>query len=64
MKDLLKKAFGWGPVFFGVGFVAPLIAQSLDAGGVSALVGLSTIQFGLLIGVGLGVAAKTRGRWV
>ena len=35
---------------FGVGFLAPLIAQSMDALEVPASFGLSTIAFGLIVG--------------
>lgn len=53
-----------GPVLFGVGFIAPLIAQSMDAASVSAPLGVSNVTFGLAIGLTLGVVARLRGRWV
>jgi len=64
VRDLLRQAFKWGPVFFGIGFIAPLVAQSLDAVEVGAPFGLSTVQFGLAVGIGLGTVAKVRGRWI
>lgn len=62
--NLVAKAFEWGPLWFGVAFIAPLVAQSLDAGGMSAPLGLSGIQFGLAIGVVMGTVAKLRGSWI
>ena len=53
-----------GPVLFGVGFLAPLIAQSLDALSLSAPFGLHSIHFGLGVGLILGVVAAFRGRWL
>ena len=49
---------------FGIGFVAPLIAQSLDAASMSAPLGLTSLQLGLAIGTSLGLVAKLRGSWV
>jgi hypothetical protein len=60
----LGKLADYGPVFFGVGFVAPLIAQSLDAASWTAPAGLSNIAFGLVVGAALGTIAKLRGRWI
>jgi len=51
-------------LLFGTGFLAPLIAQSMDAVSVSAPLGVSNIVFGLAVGLTLGVAALWRGRWV
>lgn len=61
---LLNKLGDYGAVLFGVGFIAPLIAQSMDAAELSAPLGLPSIAVGLMIGGSLGVIAKLRGRWV
>ena len=53
-----------GPISFGVAFLAPLIAQSLEAASLPAPFGLAPIQLGLALGLGLGVVAALRGRWV
>ena len=53
-----------GPVLFGVAFLAPLIAQSLEAASLPAPFGLAPIHFGLALGLALGVVAAFRGRWV
>lgn len=62
--DLIRKIFEWGPLLFGIGFVAPLVAQSLDAAEIAAPFGLTTLQLGLAIGIVSGTVAKLRGRWV
>jgi hypothetical protein len=62
--EFIKKLGDYGPVLFGIAFIAPLIAQSLDAAALSAPLGLSNIAFGLAVGVSLGTIAKLRGRWV
>ena len=53
-----------GPILFGVAFLAPLIAQSLDAMSLPVPFGLEPIHFGLGLGLSLGVVAALRGRWV
>lgn len=60
----LKQASPWGPLLFGVGFVAPLVAQSLDAAALTAPAGLSSLSAGLLVGISWGLVAKLRGRWI
>ena len=60
----LKEVYKWGPLLFGVGFIAPLIAQSLDAASATALLGLSNLQFGLAVGATAGMIAKVRGSWI
>lgn len=61
---ILQTLGPWGPVFFGIGFLAPLIATLMESLHIAAPFGLSFIQTGLLIGTGLGLAAKLRGRWI
>ena len=53
-----------GPVLFGGAFLAPLIAQSLEALSLSAPFGLEPIHFGMTLGLSLGVIAAMRGRWL
>ena len=53
-----------GPVLFGVVFLAPLIAQSLEAAAWPAPLGLNPLHFGLGVGLLLGSVAAIRGRWV
>lgn len=60
----IRALFPWGPLLFGVGFVAPLVAQTMDACAVRAPAPLTNLQFGLILGLTLGSVAKVRGRWV
>jgi len=61
---LLKALFPWGPVFFGIGFLAPLIAAIMVALNIPAPMGLSEIYIGLAIGTTWGLVAKFGGRWI
>ena len=51
-------------MLFGVGFIAPLMAQSLDAATLSAPLGLSNLAFGLIVGASMGAVASLRGAWL
>ncbi len=62
--ELLERAGQWGPVFFGIGFVAPLVSQSMRAAELSAPFGLGTLPFGLLVGASLGLVARLRRSWL
>ena len=59
-------AFGLslGPVLFGIGFLAPVIAALLGVIGVERPFGLSPILFGLIIGAMLGFIARQRRTWL
>ncbi len=62
--DGIRVLSEWGAVLFGVGFLAPLIAQSMDRFEIAAPFGLSTLAFGLIVGPTAGLVAKARGSWV
>jgi len=62
--ELLKAIFPWGPVLFGIGFLAPLIAAIMTNMGVTSPLGLTEIQTGLIIGSIWGLVAKFGGRWI
>ncbi len=64
MQAAIRKLFQWMPFLFGIGFIAPLIAQGMAALGWDAPLGLSRIAFGLGIGGVWGLYAVWRGRWV
>ncbi len=64
MQVAIQKFFGLMPLFFGIGFIAPLVAQSLVALGISAPFGLGPAAFGLLVGAPWGLYATWRGRWL
>jgi hypothetical protein len=52
------------PFLFGIGFIAPLMAQLMNAWGIAAPLGLSPIAFGLIFGGLWGLYANIRGRWL
>ena len=64
MMEGIRALGEWGAVLFGIGFLAPLIAQSMDKLEIAAPFGLSTLAFGLIVGPTAGLAAKLRGSWV
>ena len=64
MELALKKLFWIMPFLFGIGFIAPLIAQAMAYWDIAAPWGLSRISFGLLIGAPWGLYAVLRGRWL
>lgn len=59
-------AFGFslGPILFGIGFLAPAIAALLSAAHIIAPFGFTPIQFGLGLGVMLGLVARQRRTWL
>lgn len=59
-------AFGFslGPILFGIGFLAPMIAALLGLAGIAAPLGLTPIQFGLGLGILLGLVARQRRTWL
>ena len=59
--ESLRTLIQWGPVLFGIGFIAPLIAQSMDALSISAPLGLPNLGLGLAVGTLAGFVAKLRG---
>ena len=64
MQTALKQLFHWMPLLFGIGFIAPLIAQSMALWEIDAPFGMSRILFGLAIGAPWGLYAVLRGRWI
>jgi hypothetical protein len=64
MEIALKRLFAVMPLLFGIGFIAPLIAQTMAYWQIDAPFGTSRIAFGLLIGAPWGLYATLRGRWI
>ncbi len=64
IRPILQALGPWGPVFFGFGFLAPLIATLLQNAGITSPLGLTPIQLGLILGPALGLSAKLRRRWI
>ena len=61
---LIQQLLNGMPLWFGIGFLAPLIAQCLVALGWSAPLGLTPLSLGLALGGVLGAVATLRGRWL
>ncbi|RKF18419.1 hypothetical protein D6851_14835 [Altericroceibacterium spongiae] len=64
MEAAIQTLFRWMPFLFGIGFIAPLIAQIISACDVTPPFGLSPIVVGLLIGAPWGLQTVIRGRWL
>lgn len=64
MQAAVKGLFHWMPFLFGIGFIAPLVAQLMLRFDVAAPIGLSPIVVGLLIGAPWGLVTVMRGRWL
>jgi hypothetical protein len=64
MEAAVQQLFRWMPLLFGIGFIAPVIAQSMALWDVAAPLGMSRIAFGLAIGTPWGLYALFRGRWI
>ncbi len=62
--SVVKSLFFFGPLFFGLAFLAPLVAQVMVRLDVNAPVALSPLQSGLIIGTVLGLIATYRGKWI
>lgn len=60
----LQLFFSLGPLWFGLGFLAPLLDQSAEALGVQALFSTDPLYTALLIGAGRGALAMRKRRWV
>ena len=61
---VIKKLLLWMPFLFGIGFIAPLTAQTMVYWHIDAPLGLSPIGFGLLFGGLWGLYANIRGRGI
>jgi hypothetical protein len=64
MQVAVRKFFALMPLFFGIGFIAPLIAQSLGALQIVPPFGISPIALGLGVGGPWGLYATLRGSWL
>jgi hypothetical protein len=60
----VQQLFRWMPFIFGIGFIAPLIAQTMAFWDVAAPWGMTRMAFGLLVGAPWGLYAVLRGRWI
>lgn len=60
----LRALYAIGPVLFGLGFLAPVLAELLPLAGWPAPLGLSPFEAGLVIGGAWGLYAQIRGSWI
>lgn len=61
---LIAFLFRFGPLLFGLGFLAPVIAATLDAFRLTDVFGFAPLTFGLIIGGVLGAIATVRKSWL
>ena len=64
MQQVIKSIFYLGPLLFGLGFLAPLTAQIIEAMAWTPPFGLSSLMTGLIVGGTLGLMAQIRGTWI
>jgi hypothetical protein len=64
MQAMSRHLFLGMPLLFGLGFVAPLVAQTMAVWDIAPPLGLSRVMFGLAIGAPWGLYAILRGRWI
>ena len=63
-EDRIASVMAWGPVLFGLGFVAPLISQSMQALAIDRVWGVGSLGWGIGLGLSLGLIARWRGSWL
>ena len=63
MLTAIKTIFHFGPLIFGIGFIAPLTAQILERLAWHLPFGLTPLIAGLTFGAAWGGYAQLRGRW-
>ncbi len=64
MERALKLVAYSLPLIFAFAFLVPLIDQGMQALGMAAPFGLSTLTFALIVGAVWGLIAQTTGRWL
>jgi hypothetical protein len=62
--NFVALLFHLGSIFFGVGFLAPVIAATLRVFAVPLPMGTDPIVIGLAVGIGLGCLAVRRRSWI
>jgi hypothetical protein len=64
MLAIVGFIFRFGPLIFGFGFMAPLIAEIIERTGLALPAGVTPLMAGLAIGGLYGLVAQVRGRWI
>lgn len=62
--QLVGILFRFGPLWFGIGLLAPVLAALIVAAGATPPLGLSPIACGLIVGAALGLIATVRRTWL
>lgn len=61
---IVALLFRFGPLYFGIAFLAPVIAATLVSLGITAPFGLTPLAVGLMIGGLMGGIASLRRSWL
>lgn len=64
MERILKAIVWFLPLIFAFAFLVPVIDQGMQALGLSAPLGLSTLSLALILAGAWGLFAQVTGRWV
>jgi hypothetical protein len=64
MANMVRRFFGLMPLWFGIGFIAPLTAQIIMTSGLEASFPVAPIVVGLVVGIVWGGTTVVRGRWI
>ncbi|MEL6237726.1 MAG: hypothetical protein AAFQ90_03935 [Pseudomonadota bacterium] len=64
MERAIKLVAAGLPLIFAFAFLVPVIDQGMQAVGLPAPFGLSTLTFALVVGSAWGMLAQTTGRWL
>jgi uncharacterized membrane protein len=64
MQQALKGIFFIMPFLFGIGFIAPVIAELIAVAGIELPANLAPLTVGLLLGSAWGLYATIKGSWL
>lgn len=64
MQAVITFLMKLGPLLFGIGFIAPVLATFADDLGIVMPMGLTSLQAGLIVGSVTGAIATWRRSWL
>jgi hypothetical protein len=64
MENTLKTVAWCLPIVFAFAFLVPVLDQGMQALGIAAPLGLSTLTFAFIVGGLWGLVAQITGRWL
>ncbi len=64
MEKIIGILFEYGPVLFGVGFIAPVFAALVEASGFTLPFDVAPLYAGLGLGIVVGTIVTRRGSWI